>query len=158
MTGRSTGRLTGAPATVIFSNGEEIQFHPLSDRDIGELDEYLQARQIEIARKSLGPECTPEERKETLKLAMEEARSLTVLSPMGARALATIDGMVHLTFISARRSHPNLSKDHLKELLLNPENLERVNEAFSKVNDRHPKASSLGNARRVKRRPRHRGK
>lgn len=152
---RSTGRVSAAPTTIIFENGEEIQFHPLTDKDIGEIDEWLQARVMENARRSLGSDATPAEREETLRIAATASISVSIMSRQGAQMIGTLPGMVHLTWVSARKSHPTLTKEHLASLLLNPENLERVNAAFDKVNS-VPKANPSGNPKRVKRQKRKR--
>jgi len=129
-------RMSAAATPITFADGVTYLFAPLTDRQIDQIDEWLQAHVIDVARASLSPEDTPEERDETLTIAMREARKLSLMTTDGIRLLATIPGMTFLCWLSLRREHPEVSQDELRTRLMDPANLERVNGAFLKVNQR----------------------
>jgi hypothetical protein len=129
-----TARITAAPTLIKFVDGTTYKFSPLTDRDLDELDEWLQFKIIDIARRSLPPTATKAEREETLSIAQREACSITFLSPRGVEMMSTLAGMVHLCFISVVKAHPEVTEETFGTLLRNPDNLRVVNEAFTRVN------------------------
>jgi hypothetical protein len=124
---------------------------PVTDKDISELDEWVQARYIRIARDSLPSDASPEEREETIRIAMLQAQSLTWLSGHGAKMIATVAGMTRLVWQSIRREHPDVTEEDLREHMFSPENIEAANIAFKKLNSpskKGPKAKR--NTKRAK--------
>jgi hypothetical protein len=129
-----TARVTAVPIPIVFNDGSTYQFSPLTDKDLDELDEWMQSRLIEAARRSLSKSASQEERDETLRVAMREATKLTFLSPDGARMIATLPGMTHLCYLSLRKCHPDVDEPSLHKLLSDPENLSILNEKFDRAN------------------------
>jgi hypothetical protein len=135
-----TGRLTAAatPVKFIQDNGEETQEYwisPLTDKDFDEIDEWLQARLLSIARKSLPPEATREEREELLSIATREAAKITWTMPAGRQSMSTIPGIAHIAWVSLRKRHPGITEDYLRELFfVDLENLKRADDAMGVVN------------------------
>jgi len=126
--------ISAAAVPLKFSDGTEYSLSPLTDKEIDEIDLWLQGHIIEIARRSLSPTASLAEREETLSLAMREASSYSMLNMKGIKALSNIQGMAHICYVSLLRRHPNIKKDYLRELLQNPDDLETLNIAFEKVN------------------------
>ncbi len=146
-----TARLTAAAAPLKFDDGTSYQFSPLTDKDMDELDEWLQARLIENARNSLDDKMTQAERDETMSLAMRESLTVSFVTGQGARMLSTLPGMVRLCWQSIKKCHPNVTEAQLREKLLKPGNLDSVNDAFEKVNSLNERSAPSKNRRRAKR-------
>jgi len=125
--------LTAASTPVVLS-GRTLQFSPLSDKDIAELDRYIQARYIQLARESLPASATEQERKETLSLAMTAAAGLTWMSGVGQRMMATVEGMARLCWQSVKKNHDDVSLEWLTHELFDPSNLDAVKDAFKVAN------------------------
>lgn len=131
------GSITAAAVPAAFIvDGEEKEFwlSPLTDKEIDEVDMWLQTRYIDIARRSL-ENCSAAERTETLAIAMQEANSISMLNAQGIAILATITGMTEVAFVSLRKRQPNILKEDVRKWLGINENLMRLNSAFSKAND-----------------------
>jgi hypothetical protein len=144
------GRVTGAATPVKLTNGKEIlefMFSPLSDKDIDEIDEWLQARVIEIARESLKSNSSQRDRDETINAAIRLSVEVSLLSPAGARMISTVAGMTRLCWQSARKCHPDLSEAKLRSFLINPANIDVVNKAFARVNSVPTKYTSKNQQR-----------
>lgn len=146
--------ITGAATVIRLSDGRQLEFCPLTDRDIIELDEWVRAEFIAAARDSLEGETDAALRAETLAVAMREAQGMTFMSGHGPRVLATPAGLSRLLFVSARKRHPELKEDELRPLLLDPNNRDAVNEAFARVNlapDRPTKPARESRSARTRR-------
>lgn len=119
--------------------GVEYRMSPLTDRDISELDEWIQTEHIRLARASLGPECTQAERDETLGIAMRQARTLSWMSPEGAAIMGTVDGVARVIFQGLRENHPELVEKkvphaRVRQLLLDPRTVEYAMTVWNKIN------------------------
>ena len=126
-------QMTASPVQLDLP-GLSIKLYPLSDADISELDRWVRARFVQTARDSLPPDATQAEREETLLLAMREAGGLTFMRPPGSDMLATVDGITRLIMQSARDQ--KLTLDQVRQVLLDPKNIEEVNAKFKEL---HPK-------------------
>lgn len=149
-------QMTAASVPIVLEDGTTYQFSPLSDRDLAELDAWLQSKVIQIARQSLTPDLSQKERDETLSLAMREASNVSFLTKAGQTQLATISGMVHLLWMSIRKNHPDVSEDTLQSKLMeNIDNIRIITDKFREVNKvyaRRNGASNSGNSQKKKRR------
>lgn len=126
-------RATAASDPLVLGD-REFQMSPLTDKDIAELDSWIQSRCIEIARNSLPPDASQELRNETIQSAIEVAMSMTWLSGRGAKILATVQGMTRLVWVSIRKNHPDVTPAQLQAYMLDPENIQKANLAFSRLN------------------------
>lgn len=110
----------------------------LTDRDISELDEWLKAKFIEMARSSLTPGLSSAEREETLGVAMRIAMSMTWMSGQGARIIGTIDGISRLLYQSIKARHPDMTYERTRSFIADPRHMEaniaKVNDAFEELN------------------------
>jgi hypothetical protein len=148
--------LSAAPVPIVFSDGSEYLFAPLNDRDTDTIDQWLQSHFIEVARKSLTATATPQEREETLLLAMREAQKINFLTMDGVESLATLNGMTFICWLSLRKNHPDVTQEQLREKLTNPANMECVNQAFARVNKKPGGNNALKKARAVLKKTRRR--
>ena len=112
----------------------EFLMTALSDRDMTELDEWVRSRYIDMARKSLPSDATQEQREETMRLAMDRAIGLTFMSGIGARMMATIEGVARLTWQSLRARQPNLTYEQVKAYMFSKENVKCANERWKELN------------------------
>ena len=128
------GMISAAAIPIEFKNGEQYQLSPLTDKELDEIDLWLQSRLINIARHSLTPDLSKAERDEILAAALRESSKLSVFSAAGIQALSNIQGLTHLCYISLLRRHPNISRDDIRQLFLELENIDIFNEAFARAN------------------------
>lgn len=129
-----TASVTAARRELRFPSGKTLWMSPLTDRDIEELDNWVQARYIDNARKSLSKDATAQEREETLRVAMDGALVLSWLSGLGAKLLATVPGMAMLAFQSCRANHPGLTYEEVRQEMLSPESVRAVESTFNQLN------------------------
>ncbi len=157
MDDNSRGRATAASAPLTFADGTEYQMSPLTDKDIAELDEWVQARSIRIARMSLSAEADAMERRETMSLAMSEASRLTWMAGEGAAVMATLPGMTRLVWQSVKKSHPDVTERMLAEKLFSPENLNAAIDTYEHLNNIGPNLKKTKATRKGRKRKRRRG-
>ena len=131
-------RITGAAVPLTFKDGVTLQFSPLTDKDTEEIDEWLRARIIQIARNSFTPLTSVEERGELLQAALRQAAVVTYTSQTGLEMLASVVGITFICWLSVRKEHPKITIDDLYKRFIDedtgPENINRANEAFNHVN------------------------
>lgn len=131
------GRVNGAavPLTVV-NDGKEVTFlmSPLSDKDLSELTEWVQERYLQTARKSAKNE-PREERDRIEQLALATACTLAWTSGIGARMIASPDGMARLIWHGVRKNHPEITVEELRSYMFSAENIRESNRIFRKAND-----------------------
>jgi len=132
-TSSTQASLTGASAPLEIGD-HEYQASPLTDKDISELDAWIQADYVKVARASLDENSTKAEREETLAIAMRQAAGLSWMSGTGAKMIATVKGMARLTWQMIHRNHPKVTVAQLQSELFNPENLANAKRIFDKLN------------------------
>ena len=133
----SRAKITAAttPLYLFDKTGERKEFRmsPLVDKDIAEIDEWLQARVIENACNAAA-NLSPEDAKEIKQIAVQESVTISFLSAQGAKILATVPGMARIAWQSLHKNHPEISVDELAMMLLNPKNVNNLNERFTRLN------------------------
>lgn len=134
--GNADNLLTGA-CTPLSLNGKEYRASPLSDKDISELDEWVQTLTIRRAQAALTDSMSTAERQELLQVAIREASAMTWVGGHGARMLATVDGMSRLVWQMLKKEHRDLTPDFVRqELIKNPRgNIEEANRVFARLRD-----------------------
>src|SRR5262245_27878111 len=127
------GRITGAAVPITFSDGKSYEFSPLTDRDIDELDEWVQARIIDMARKSLPPTATLRDREETISLAIREAAQTSISNNL--QVLSSVRGLARVAYYSIRKRHSDVTEEYIRSLFAEDrENIDRVTVAFHRAN------------------------
>lgn len=118
-------------------DGVTYLMSPLTDRDIIELDRWVQAQCINVTRQNLElfPPKTQAEREELLSIAMKTAMTLTWMSGVGARMVSTLDGAVQLVWQSIHHAHPNVTVDDIKGKLIKKGNIAAFNAQFRLLNN-----------------------
>lgn len=125
--------ISGAGETIQFADGSEFVASPLQDRHIVELEKWAQGRLIENARNSLTEDMSQGQRDETMALAMRTSLSITLRSEIGAALIGTIDGMTQLVWRMIAVRHPEVTIKQIREHMYKPENIERANEVFERL-------------------------
>lgn len=110
-----------------------LDMSPLTDRDITELDLWVQVKFVRMARAAAQGLATEEYEKE-IELAQRTAALLSAFTGQGARMLSTVEGMARVTYLAIRKRNPDITEERLRSLLFNPANLSMVNEAIAKAN------------------------
>jgi hypothetical protein len=126
--------LTGAVEEVTIA-GTKYRMSSLSDKDIVELDIWLQQRIVAVARESLDGVTDQTLRDETLAVAMRTAMATSWISPLGAQVLATPEGMARVLYQSAQKNAKHdLDMGAIRQAMQHSENVLLVNMAFTKLN------------------------
>lgn len=125
--------LTKAARPLKFVDGTEYRMSPLSDKDIEELDSWVQSEFLATARKA-AEGASEEEYERLMRVAMQEAMGLTWMSGPGAKRMATVYGMTRLCWQSVKRNHPDVTFDELRTKLFDPANIRRLREEFQRLN------------------------
>lgn len=135
-------RLVAAPVEVDLGL-IKIRMSPLNDEDMAELDEWVRARYIANARRSVEEEHAvgSDVWRAVVKLAMDEAMGITWSSATGAKLMATTDGMARLAYQGAKRNHPELDFALLRKAMFDPRNVFALQEKFAKANAMPPQAA-----------------
>lgn len=143
-------QITGAGHPIEFSapDGKQISLimSPLSDKDIAELDSWVQSVCIDNARRSLPPNATQKEIELTMNSAMTTAMGLTAFGGSGARLMSTPRGVARLVWQSCRKNHPTLTVEQVTEYMFNPQNINHANLIFRKLNVPESSGPTKGNA------------
>lgn len=126
--------ISAAAIPIEFINGEQYQLSPLTDKELDEIDLWMQARLVNIARHSLTPDLSKTARDETLSAALRESSKLSIFSAAGIQALSNIQGITHLCYISLLRRHPDILQEDVRKLFTLPENIDIFNDAFTQAN------------------------
>lgn len=107
-------QMTAAPFPVTIGP-YTYEMSPLCDRDIDEINNWLRSTFIQMARDSLTPGMTREEREEVLGVAMSRARKLSFIEGEGAELASSLDGACRVLWQGLRRRQPELSWGAFKQ-------------------------------------------
>lgn len=123
-----------AASTPLKLGDNEYLMAPLTDMDISELDEWVQSRVMEVARRALVYATTPTEREEMIRVALKTASSMTWMSGEGSKMMSTVDGLTRLVWQSLKKNHPAVTFLELRKQMIDPINVLMFNTMFRKMN------------------------
>lgn len=126
----STATATAAPMEVLLK-GKPARMAPLTDKDIAELDNWLKARVIRMARQAIDETWSEEEKRTLYAAAVANATTLTWVSGEGAKLMNTLDGMSQVFWQCFRRYSPRVTLDEVRAAMLDPESRDEMQEAFA---------------------------
>ena len=136
----SNNAITGAAHPLQFievvagmRNVVNLEMSPLTDRDISELDLWVQTRYIRMAR-AAAADIPQDQQEREIEVAQRTAAGLTAFSGSGANMIATVDGMARVVWQSIRARHHDVTEERIKKLLFNPDNLAEANARFKAAN------------------------
>jgi hypothetical protein len=129
--------MSAAPRPLTFKNGIVLMMSPLRDKDIAELDHWVQARYLQTAKLGLNQA----EYDSMYPSLVSRAMVLCWYSGEGLTTITTVDGLAKLIFVSCCRNHPELTLDFVRSCLIKPdgneddESILEFNRVFSLLNN-----------------------
>ena len=136
------------PITLVDKDGNEhdFLFQYLVEDTIETLDNWVRKRHIQLVRNSLtddeGNINVPEKTYQTeMTMAQHQASTMTWVSPVGAKLLATVEGMSMLSWLSLRANHPEMKRTDMYKFMGIASNIREVTQA---VNESRQLAPFLG--------------
>lgn len=150
---RNDRRLVGAAKPYTFDDGTQLWLSELGDKEIIELDEWVRAEYIRTQRESNRKDenLTEDEADRAERIMQETAATLQWYTGLGLRIMVSVAGMSQIIFVSARKRHPELKIEKIRQLLLNKNNLDLANEAFAELNPGNENPPTRGSKSRAKR-------
>ena len=123
-----TATATAAPVEIEIG-GKRYWMTPLVDRDYGELDRWIRARTVAMARDSLSDRPTVGEVKLTMDEAFRSALGMSCLEE--PRLLAGAEGFARVVWQMLRAKHPNVAFETIVAAFRNhPEDSVRAEDAI----------------------------
>ena len=108
-------QVTAAPVDVVIGE-KTYTLTPLSDQATGELDNWLRARVVRIARGSLDLSMSSDEKQEVMNQAFECASKLSwVMDPQ--LITSTPDGLCRFVYQMLKPAHPNITPEEVSKLI-----------------------------------------
>lgn len=127
--------VTAAPFPVNI-NGVDCLMSPLTDKDIETLDNQMRGEIVQIARDSIPPGTSKEDREEILLIALREARGVGVLSG-GLDQFSREKQwkfMVRLFYLGIAKNSPCVSLEEMYKACKDPGVLSYVQTVWSELN------------------------
>lgn len=122
----------------------DLRMSPLTDRDQAELDEYVQSRLIDNARRSLPDDADDKLFKRVMTLAMRESLGLSYGWPPGSLVFRTPSGLARLVYQCVKRESKDVTLDQLIGLMRVDQNVIEFNLAFARANPPLPDVAAAG--------------
>lgn len=121
-------------SSVEFTLGDvTYRISPLSDRDYGEFENWVQDQFLDVAKRNLEG-LAQADRDALLKAAYETASRLTVTSPESLKLMSTVNGAAYLLYLSLRRDHPDVTFEKAKEISTDPKVLRQFMDRINELN------------------------
>jgi len=121
-----------ASPALVSINGNEYLVSPLTDRNIGEINNYIRSQAIKTARESFDPNDPPEVKELTLRIAIQEAAKVDWTETPGI--ITNPDYMMYVFWTALRKNHPELTRETFtQEVLEDPEAVGNLMDAFTLV-------------------------
>jgi len=124
---------TAAPGEVTIGD-KTYRMSPLTDRDIGELDNWIQAKSLRIARESIPKDASTDEYNRMITAAMVGIQSLTMSSTRGAAVMASVDGLARALWQGIHPHHPDVTVDDVASALYTAKDIGSAAFDFKRVN------------------------
>jgi hypothetical protein len=105
------GNVTMSPIVVVVG-GVEYRMSPLTDRDHGELDNWVRAEYLEAAKLAAGEPGT-EQYDAVMRIALGEAPALSCQRMPGLRIASTFRGVARRAWQGIRHNHPKVEYETL---------------------------------------------
>jgi len=127
------------PTEEITLGGKLYTASRLTDKEIVELDRWVRAEYVRMARDSaIGLSQAEQDRIE--ERAMMKAAGISAFDAIGVKMFGTVEGVTRLAWKSLQRCHPDITFEYLRDQIFNPNNehvgetIRRFNAAFREVN------------------------
>jgi hypothetical protein len=136
---RTLPQMAASPYSVRMC-GKTYTMSPLDDRDWGELELWMQMRPIALAKEAIrrNPDFDENVRKIIYDKAVSEMGEIAIATPKGAAMLVSLDGVTMMTWIGVRRTHPDLTYEVVRKMMLDPQNVQSAMDGFDAANQNGP--------------------
>lgn len=136
---RSRAVMTQASRPIDFKRaGLRLMMSPLTDRDIAELDHWVQANYLQTARRGL---LTREDEVRLYPACVSRAAMMTWYGGDGLATITSVDGLAQLLYIGCRRNHPELTHETVRKLIttgngeIDEAQISEFNRVFNELNE-----------------------
>jgi len=135
-------QITASPVPLIIkkvnpSTGEVTEinylFSPLDDKDLGEFENWLKIRYLDLVKQQIA-DLEPEERRQQLESALRYASKITISGEDANSAQQSFSGIKYLAYLSLRHNKPDISTDEVGQLLTDPKISEQIKERMALAN------------------------
>lgn len=106
-------QVTAAPFPITFGS-QTYSMSPLRDTDIDEINNWLRASYIKMARESIDASMSKVEREELLGVAMDRARRISFMEGNGSDLVSSLEGFIRIFWQGIKRNHPGIPFDAFK--------------------------------------------
>ena len=128
----SLAKLTAAPMELEY-NKKIYRVSPLRDRDLGELQNFIQDKYLSLAKRNLDGMST-ENKSLLLKTAFEKATTLRVYSAESSGILNSVEGIAKMSWLSLRKEHSDLTFDQVWDLCNDSNFVENMMQLITELN------------------------
>lgn len=115
----NTAQMTGAPAPIRIG-GRELLLSPLTDADLGILEQWIRRRVADAVTQSMDA-LSVEERQRQLDRLYDRLPGITAWSAEGMAQLATPQGSIKSLWLALRKNHAELTEEWLTAQLGDPQ-------------------------------------
>ncbi len=133
-------RATAAPTTVKLGKCE-FKMSPLTDEDMGIMDQWVRSRHVRIARDTLPADADEAQKDRTERIALAQASTMSFTSGTGLSLMLHIDALAQLFWCGIRQYHPDMTPEKVREIILDPESLAIFQDEWDRMNAKTKKKS-----------------
>ena len=126
-------KATAAPATVTLGK-QTFKMSPLTDEDMGIMDQWVRSRHVRIARDTLPADADNEQKDRTERIALEQASAMSFTSGAGLALMEHIEALSQLFWCGISKYHPDMTPEKVQEIILDPENLASFQDEWDRMN------------------------
>lgn len=127
-------QMSAAPYPIKLG-GLDLRMSPLQDRDYDELSNWIRAKMIAAARVGLTADMDPDERRELLGAAVDNASRVQFGDPKHMDYFRSPDGFARMCWQGFQYNHPALTIEKVKELMLKDQDgLNECSRVFVELN------------------------
>lgn len=123
---------SAAPVEIVI-DGQRYRMAPMTDLNMGELDRKIQTDYIRMARQSLDPSMTPDEREREMSAARREASSMSFATHWQQR-MGQVDYIAHVAWMSIRVHHPDIEYETVAKAMSSEETADSLADAIALLN------------------------
>lgn len=128
-----TAAIASAAPTLVMLGDRQYQLNPLSGADMGAFERWVQTRYLALVKEQTA-DLRTEERERLLDNAFARAAAITFSSPQAIQALLTLEGATYALWLGLKRSHPELTLERVRDLLIDPKTIDAAMERFADLN------------------------
>lgn len=133
-------KATAAPTPITIGK-QTFLMSPMTDEDHGIMDQWVRSRHVRIARETLPPDATDEQKDRTERVALAQASTMSFMSGVGLLLMEQPGPMSMLFWCCIRRNHPDTTPESIRALFSDPRNYNALLSEWNRIhNDLKQKA------------------